>query len=118
MNNVDGKIAAAANKPPMHMLPLRWLVGLARVFAFGATKYGRENYYASADDDDTADRYTSGVLRHLMAMQTEGGSYTAASCAAIDLESKLPHLDHAIAGLVMLRARLCKRGALQQDPGI
>lgn len=39
------------------------------------------------------------------------------SCVALDAESGLPHIDHAIAGLVMLRARMCKAGALPADPG-
>ncbi len=114
---VDSKIAAAAGKAPLHLLPLRWLVGLARVFEFGRKKHGRENYYASDNDPDECERYMGAVLRHLSAMQTPGGSYTPASCAATDDESGIPHLDHAIAGLVMLRARMCKAGALPEDPG-
>jgi hypothetical protein len=112
---VDSKIAAAAGKAPLHLLPLRWLVGLARVFEFGRKKHGRENYYASDNDPDECERYMGAVLRHVSAMQTPGGSYTPASCAATDEESGIPHLDHAIAGLVMLRARMCKAGALEVD---
>ena len=113
---VDSKIAAAAGKTPLHLLPLRWLVGLARVFEVGRKKHGRENYYASDNDPDECERYVGAVLRHVSAMQTPGGSYTPASCAATDDESGIPHLDHAIAGLVMLRARMCKAGALPVDP--
>lgn len=115
---VDSKIATAAGKAPLHLLPLRWLVGLARVFEFGRKKHGRENYYASDNDPDECERYVSAVLRHLSAMQTPGGSYTPTSCATSDGESGVPHLDHALAGLVMLRARMCKSGALEGDPGL
>lgn len=114
----DGKIDAARDKTPLHRLPLRWLAGLARVFAYGAKKYGAENYYASDADDETCERYIGGVLRHLSEMQTPGGSYTPSSCSTLDAESKLPHLDHAIAGLVMLRARLCKEGSMVEDPAL
>jgi hypothetical protein len=114
---VDSKIATAAGKAPLHLLPLRWLVGLARVFEFGSKKHGRENYYASDNDPDECERYMGAVLRHVSAMQTPGGSYTPTSCATPDGESGIPHLDHAIAGLVMLRARMCKAGALEVDPG-
>lgn len=113
----DSKIATAAGKAPLHLLPLRWLVGLARVFEFGRKKHGRENYYASDNDPDECERYVAAVLRHLSAMQTPGGSYTPTSCATPDGESGIPHLDHALAGLVMLRARMCKSGALKADPG-
>lgn len=112
----DGKIATAKQKAPLHRLPLRWLIGLARVFQYGARKYGRENYYASADDPESCERYMGGVLRHLSEMQTPCGSYTQESCVALDAESGLPHIDHAIAGLVMLRARMCKAGSLPTDP--
>lgn len=114
----DNKIATAAGKPPLHWLPLRWLTGLARVFEFGAAKHGRENYYTSDSDPETCERYIGGVLRHLSAMQTPGGSYTPSSCAALDAESQLPHLHHAIAGLVMLAARLGKDGAMPADPRV
>lgn len=115
---VDSKIATARDKAPLQFVPLRWLIGLARVFQYGAIKkHGRENYYASEDDPESCERYIGGLLRHLSDMQTPGGSYTPESCVALDAESGLPHIDHAMAGLVMLRARLCKAGAMPADPG-
>ncbi len=114
----DSKIAAAATKVPFFAVPLRWLKGVARVFAFGAHKHGRENFYNGEDDPDTCDRYVGGMMRHLEAMQTPGGKYSMESCAALDEESGLPHIDHLMCGVIMLRARMTKAGALPDDPGI
>lgn len=115
--STDSKIAAAAKKAPFYIIPLRWLMGIARVFAYGAKKHGRENFYNSADDPETCDRYVGGVLRHIELMQSPGGAFTMQTCSALDDESGLPHIDHALCGLLMLRARMCKAGALPADPG-
>lgn len=113
----DSKIAAAAAKVPFFQLPFRWLKGVARVFAFGAVKHGRANYFEGDTDPDTGDRYVGGILRHLSEMQTPGGQYTMESLAALDSESGLPHIDHMMCGVIMLRARMVKAGAIAEDPG-
>ncbi len=112
----DGKIARACDKAPMYMIPFHWLKGVCRVFAHGAVKYGRENYYQGDNDPDTGDRYVGGILRHLGEMQTPGGAFTMQSMAALDKDSGLPHIDHMICGALMLRARMVKAGALTEDP--
>lgn len=112
----DQKIATAAHKVPLDLLPLHALQGVARVFGYGAKKYARWNWYA-ADDADIGNRYVGGLLRHLCAIQNPSGEFDFASLAARDEESGLPHIDHAICGLIMLRGQLAKAGVLPEDPG-
>lgn len=113
----DQKIKTSAGKLPLDMLPLSSLAGAARVYGYGGRKYAPGNFH-TADDDDIARRYVGGLLRHLMLAQNPNGLFDLAHIAALDDESGLPHIDHAICGLVMLRALLIKRGVLPLDPGI
>lgn len=111
----DQKIDTSANKVPLDLVPMRALVGTARVFGYGAQKYAPGNFY-TADDDSIVQRYVGGVLRHLSRLQRDDGLYDMASVAALDVESGLPEIDHAICGLIMLRALAIKHGALPVDP--
>lgn len=114
---VDSKIAASAKKIPLSMVPLWALRGVARVFGFGGKKHGKGNYYRATLADGAGERYLGGAIRHLMELQESDGTYTAKSLASIDDESGLPHLDHAMCGLLMLRQILTKENALSGDPG-
>ena len=114
--SADGKIAAAATKPCLGLIPLSALQGVARVFAYGSRKYGGGNFLIATLRDGAGERYISAALRHLLEMQATNGQHTAESLGALDSESMLPHIDHAICGLIMLRAILVKCGALDADP--
>jgi hypothetical protein len=113
----DLKIKTAAEKVPLDLIPLHALAGTARVFQHGGAKYEPGNFLL-AQDDDAPRRYAGALLRHLSAAQDPNGLVTWASIAALDEESGLPDLDHAIASLIMLRAAAIKKGALPADPGV
>jgi len=113
----DQKIKTAADKVPLDLVPMRALKGVARVFGYGARKYARWNWYA-ADDREIGNRYVGGLLRHLADAQQPSGEFDFASLAARDPESGLPHIDHAICGLIMLRGQLVKAKVLPEDPGL
>lgn len=115
--SADQKIKTAAGKVPLQLLPLRALQGVARVFGYGARKYAKGNWHR-ADDAEIAERYVGGALRHLMACQRPDGTIDLAALAALDAESGLPEIDHAICGLIMLRGLAVKHGALPADPGV
>lgn len=86
------KDAVGIRKVPISCLPIRvlWRVGLAMME--GALKYGRHNYRAAGV---RASVYFDAVVgRHLWSWW-EGQD--------IDEESKLHHIDKAIAGLMVLR---------------
>lgn len=113
----DQKIRTSSGKAPLNLVPLRAITGAARVFGYGAKKYAAGNYH-TADDDQIANRYIGGLLRHLADCQRPDGLYDWTSIATgLDPESGLPHIDHAICGLLMLRALATKHGALPADPG-
>lgn len=76
-------------KPMMHLIPLDVMEDVARVLTFGAKKYGEGNWAEGIESG----RLLGGVLRHLTAYQK--GELT-------DPESGLPHLSHAICGMLFL----------------
>lgn len=113
----DQKIFMAAKKAILGLLPIRALFGVARVFGYGAKKYAPGNFHTATLADGAGQRYVGAALRHLSEMQEPNGLHTPASLAAIDDESGLPHIDHVLAGMMMLRAIMIKDGALAADPG-
>lgn len=78
-----------SGKPELDYLPYEALVQVARVFSFGAQKYGKDNWKAGIEDR----RLINAALRHLHKLAD--GTYE-------DEESGLPHAAHCIAGLMML----------------
>jgi hypothetical protein len=114
----DQKITAAANKAPLGLIPQVALVGAARVFGYGARKYAPGNFYNASLADGAGQRYVSAALRHLATMQDPNGLHTPESLATLDPESGLPHIDHVLCGLMMLRLIMMKDGALPMDPGV
>ena len=70
---------------------------VAKVMQYGANKYSRKNW----DKVDDKERYISATYRHLMLGYQQG--------EAIDKESGLSHLAHAICSLLFL-LELDKRG--------
>lgn len=113
----DGKIKKALAKPDLALIPKQSLVGVARVFSYGAKKYAPGNFYQAHLEDGAGRRYLSAVDRHLMETGLPNGLHTYVTLAALDEESGLPHIDHAICSLLMLRSIITKSGALPMDPG-
>ncbi len=114
----DLKIKTAASKVPLDTVPLQALEGPSRVFQFGGVKYKPGNYYEASLEDGAGARYMGAAMRHAGKMQEPNGLYTAKSLAARDEESGLPHIDHLLCGLLMLRTIMIKCGALPADPGV
>jgi hypothetical protein len=115
MTREDGKIRAARGKVALELIPLRVLTGMARVFGYGAKKYERGNWHL-ADDGNAIGRYIGAILRHLGEVQRPDGTYDLEQLMVVDAESGLPHIDHALCSLVMLRGIAIKLGA-PADPG-
>lgn len=113
----DLKIKTAAGKAPLAMAPLRAGKGKARVYAYGAKKYEAGNFLRASLVDGAGMRYMSAALRHASEMQNADGTFTAVSLAALDDESGLPHIDHMLCSLEMLRSIMVKDGVLAEDPG-
>lgn len=76
-------------KPPMELLDRAALEGLASVMGFGRTKYGANQWRQGFKHS----RLIGAAMRHLMAV---------ADGEDTDAESGLPHVDHAMACLMML----------------
>ena len=115
MTPLDHKIKTAAEKPPLDLIPLRALTGPSRAFQHGEIKYEIGNYLRALDNAATCNRYSGAALRHLSGMQGLDGVYSKPD--AIDGESGLPHIDHLIASLLMLRSILIQSERLPEDPG-
>lgn len=80
---------ANAGKPELSLVPLGLLTGCARVMAFGAKKYSRNNYRKGFTDSSLMDC----LLRH-------AAKY--ANGEELDDESGLCHLDHVAANIGFL----------------
>jgi Domain of unknown function (DUF5664) len=115
--SADLKIKTAAGKAPLHMVPLRVLKGASRVFNYGAKKYAVGNFLKAAMEDGAGGRYIGAELRHMADCQGLDGQFTPESLANLDPESGLPHIDHMLCGLIMLRAIMVKDGVIAEDPG-
>lgn len=76
-------------KVPVQLLPVRPLVEVGQVLAFGAEKYGRENWCGGME----ASRLYGAALRHMFAWWS--GQDT-------DPETGLPHTAHALCCLLFL----------------
>lgn len=77
------------DKPRTDLIPFRPLLGAAKVFAFGAKKYGDRNWEKGL----AYGRLFGALTRHLFYWW----------CGEeLDPESGLPHIDHALCCLLML----------------
>ena len=79
-------------KPPIQLVPAYAVIQAARVFSFGAKKYGENNWRKDVAKYDWTRHYGS-IQRHLTAW-IDGED--------IDPESHLPHLAHAMTQLMIL----------------
>lgn len=76
-------------KPRTDLIPPDPLIAAAKVFAFGAGKYGDRNWESGL----AYGRLYGAIQRHLLAWWS--GEY-------LDPESGLPHLSHALCTMLML----------------
>lgn len=77
-------------KPRTDLLPPDALLGTAAVFEYGSRKYSANNWRKGI----ALSRLTGALLRHIFAFMAGQDN---------DPESGLPHLDHALCSLMMLR---------------
>jgi hypothetical protein len=87
----EGGLKFDDGKPPMSLLPFDALEEVAKVLAYGATKYDAHNWRKGFDWS----RLYSGVLRHLSAHMQGIDN---------DHETGLSHLAHAATGILFLVA--------------
>ena len=86
---MSGATKHDGGKPQLSLIPVEALELLAQALAYGADKYGRNNFKKGHAWSRTLDA----ALRHLSAIAA--GEFT-------DSESGNPHLSHALASLAML----------------
>lgn len=79
-------------KPQLQLIPSNALIEAARVFAFGASKYGENNWRRDISKYGWTRHYGS-IQRHLTAW---------ADGEDIDPESGLSHLSHAMTQMMIL----------------
>lgn len=79
-------------KPRWDLVPFLEMEEVVKVLAFGAEKYGDNNWTTISDAES---RYFAAAMRHLVSWKTEDRT---------DSESGLPHLAHAICCLLFLMA--------------
>lgn len=119
MTDRDMKKGRRGLKSPLQWIPLWALQGVARVFDYGARKYAPGNWQRAGHEENPEqafEDYASAALRHYAAMQ-EACPVGTVDWSAVDDESGLPHLDHLICSLVMLRGISQVAGYLPADPG-
>ena len=89
--HINPKDIAGSRKVPFRLVPWGAMVGVAKVLAEGARKYGPFNWRHKPIGRMA---YYEAALRHITA---------AMDGEDIDPESSLAHIDHAIAGLLIER---------------
>ncbi len=77
------------DKAPLDLLPTEPLLGVAMVLAFGATKYGRNNWLGGM----VWSRVLGSLLRHIFKFMAGED---------LDSESGLPHVDHIATNALFL----------------
>lgn len=76
----------------LSFVPPRAIESIARVREFGVTKYKEEWDWLR---DVEPEKFVEAAMRHLLVTQMDR------DLLAIDMESGLPHLDHALCSLAM-----------------
>lgn len=99
-------------KPPLDLLPLDMLTGLARVLEMGEKKYGRNNWRKGAPSTEQV----ASLLRHLQPIMEVLNSNENNAAALYDSESELPHVDHILFNVISLRLALESEYGIPRDP--
>lgn len=122
------------SRPELSILQYNGMVYGSRATEYGADKYARGNYFgappANVDPVNRFAEYISAAMRHLgkiaqaINVAKGTGGDQAAACAVVDDEasggfppSMLPHISHAIAGLMIAVECGINDGLLPADPG-
>jgi Domain of unknown function (DUF5664) len=131
-NQRDAK--TGTDRPKLSILPYNGMVHGANAVTYGAAKYARGNYFgpppAAVEPVDRFLEYLDAAMRHIGKIahainiaKGTGGDQRAA-CALPDDEasggfpaSNLPHIAHAIAGLMIAVECGVNDGLLPADPG-
>lgn len=133
----DMKHGLGGARPAMSILPRTGLVHGGRAIEYGADKYARGNYHgappAKLGEHAEAKRllgYIDAAMRHLTHVSDKinralgtGGDVNAAASVVDDEASggfpasNLPHLDHALASLLIGVSCAVDGGLLPVDPG-
>lgn len=100
-------------KPPLDLLPLDLLTGLARVLEMGEKKYGRNNWRKGAP----ATEQVASMLRHLQPIM-EALNADKGTDFLYDTESGLPHVDHMLFNVISLRLALEAEYNIPRDPQV
>lgn len=98
----ENGLAYDDGKPQLQLLPFDAIIGIGQVLTFGAGKYTPRNW----EQGTKFGRRFASCLRHLFKWWMGED---------IDPESKLPHLDHALTQLCMIRHYTSKRGFEKYD---
>tara|TARA_B110000908_G_C10248279_1_gene450213 strand:- start:1780 stop:2163 length:384 start_codon:yes stop_codon:yes gene_type:complete len=80
------------NKVDLSLLPVEALEAIAKVFEFGAKKYGAFNWRADGENTEWRRSFSS-LQRHL---------YAWSECEDTDPDSGLDHLSHAASQLMIM----------------
>jgi len=91
-------------KPKIHLVPPEAIIEAARVFGFGAEKYGENNWRQDIHKFPVSRHYSS-IQRHMMAYMMGEDD---------DPESGLPHLSHALTQMMIL-IMTTKEGSITTD---
>jgi hypothetical protein len=94
-----------SKKQPIHLIPTEVYIGIAGVFAFGAKKYGVNNWREDINVTSYGRTYSS-LMRHAHAFW---------SGEDMDPDSKLLHLDHALSQLIILKMQTLETTNLEMD---
>lgn len=122
------------SRPELSILQYNGMVYSSRATEYGADKYARGNYFgappANVDPVNRFAEYLSAAMRHLgkiaqaINIAKGTGGDARAACADLDTEasggfppSMLPHIAHAIAGLMIAVECGINDGLLPADPG-
>jgi hypothetical protein len=92
------------DKAPIALVPPEVIQSVAQVLAFGAKKYGANNWRHDLNNTTWSRTYSS-IQRHLM-------SFWAGE--DIDPESGMSHIDHAITQLMILKTAI-NEGSPEMD---
>lgn len=111
------KTTAPTRKPPIGLIPMRALVGTARVMEAGNVGRAPGNFVEIPLADGVR-AFDDAFARHRLSMQPLSGVVTPASLAAIDPDSGLPAIDHLIANLLILRTLMIRDNVLAEDPQV
>lgn len=130
----DAREQASCARPMLSLTQRNGLVHNSRGTGYGADKYARGNYFGPPPADvDPVDRflgYIDAAMRHLthvaqaINVAKGTGGDARAACAIVDEDasggfppSLLPHVSHAIAGLMIMVECGVTDGLLPADPG-